>query len=32
MLLLQAGQLHYPDEKMNKEEWFPRENLSAKPI
>lgn len=32
MLLLQAGQLHYPDEEMNKEEWFPRANLSAKPI
>lgn len=32
MLLLQVGQLHYPDQGMNKEEWFPKENLSAKPI
>lgn len=32
MLLLQAGQLNYPDQGMNKQEWFPKENLSAKSI
>lgn len=32
MLLLQAGQLHYPDDCMNEEEYFPKENFSAKPI
>lgn len=31
MLLLQAGRLHYPHQGMNKEEWFPKENLSTKP-
>ena len=32
MLLLQAGQLYYPDQGMNKEEWFPEDIFSAKPI
>lgn len=32
MLLLQAGQLNYPEQGLNKAEWFPKENLSAKPI
>lgn len=32
MLLLQAGQPHYLDQGMNKEECFPKQNLTAKPV